>query len=152
MQYDAVVISCGAAKIETDKPVQAWRLYTGGYYKIMLNLAIRMSKNVYILSAGYGLLRLNDMVETYDLKMDKKRAKQFKKLNHVQYSGGSLLGREYKGAVLGDLIDIIPDGTGGMGLRQQYAVKLAKERPEILVDLEALEDGIMRTFVPQEIN
>ena len=34
----------------------------------------------------------------------------------------------------------------------EEAVKLAKERPEILVDLEALEDGIMRTFVPQEIN
>jgi len=94
MEYDAVVISCGAAKIETDKPVQAWRLYTGGYYKIMLNLAIRMSKNVYILSAGYGLLRLNDMVETYDLKMDKKRAKQFKKLNLMQlteYESKSLI-------------------------------------------------------------
>ena len=33
MEYDAVVISCGAAKIETDKPVQAWRLYTGDIIK-----------------------------------------------------------------------------------------------------------------------
>lgn len=139
-----IIISCGAAKLCTSEPVQAWQLYTGGYFKQMLNLAIRMSRDVKILSAEYGLLNANDLILPYDVKMTTAIAKRMRASNLVKFSGNSLLGVVYSKAVTGELNPVIPNGTGGMGLRMQYAMNKACELPYILCNLEQLSDGVER--------
>lgn len=140
----AVVISCGAAKVETLQPVQAWRLYTGGYFKTMLDLATRASADVKILSAEYGLLELNDLILPYDLKMTAARARYFRELQAVKYSGMSLLGQTYCKAVTGEIQHLIPPDTGRMGKRLQYAKQLIDRLPRVLINPETLQDGQLR--------
>lgn len=145
-----VMISCGAAKLENVQNIQAWKLYTGGYFKQMLNLAIHLSDEVYILSAGYGVIKLNDLVNVYDLKMDKKRAIQFKELDLVKFDGITLLGAVYEGAVTGEFERFF-DPSMPMGKRIQAAIKHIKDNNlKPLVDLESLEDGELRTMIYHE--
>lgn len=140
-----VIISCGAAKIQTVEPIQAWKLYCGGHYKSMLNLAVRLSPEVYILSAGYGLLKANDLVLPYDRKMDNARAKFFKDWKMCQFNGHSLLPVTYEKAILGTVQSVIPKGLR-MGKRVQYANQKAASLP-ILVDLSLLPNGTYRELV-----
>jgi hypothetical protein len=64
-----VIISCGAKKL--NRPARARDLYIGPYFKHMLAYALTLApaKNVYVLSAKYGLVSLNDRLKPYDLKM-----------------------------------------------------------------------------------
>lgn len=143
-----IIISCGAKKIETPFPVQAWKLYQGIYFKTMLNLAITKSENVFILSAGYGLLKLNDVILSYDIKMDKRRSVLFRKNKICNFSGLSLLGENYKQAVNGNLIDLIPKSIGGMGRKMSYAKKITDKN--CLIDLNSLQDGEFKQLINLE--
>lgn len=64
-----IIIACGAKKLETEKPVQAKNLYTGSLFKAAWKKAVTLDKDVFILSAGYGLVKPNDLLVTYDIKM-----------------------------------------------------------------------------------
>jgi len=141
-----IIISCGASKIITDKPVQAWKLYTGTYYRAMLRLASVLDSDIYILSAAYGLLHANDLIITYDWKMNTKRAQYFRQNNLIKFNGLSLLGKTYKSAVNGVLIDVIPESVGGMGYRLQYAINAAANKQQ-LIDFGKLQDGCLREFL-----
>jgi hypothetical protein len=78
-----LIISCGSAKIDTNAlptgTIEAEKLYTGSLFKICLKTAKTLSTQVYILSAHYGILQLNDQVSTYERKMDLKRKNQYLK-------------------------------------------------------------------------
>jgi len=60
------LVGCGRSKAETVGPVPAGSLYTGGLFKKSLLFARQRCQRVYIVSAEYGLLELDDPVETYD--------------------------------------------------------------------------------------
>ena len=64
-----VIISCGKAKDKRPQP--AAQLYTSAYFKVMLKFALCMTtpENIRILSAKYGLLKLNQVVEPYELRV-----------------------------------------------------------------------------------
>lgn len=64
-----VIIPCGARKKQGTWP--AFQLYTGPYYTMCLRYALSLTSpgNIFILSAKYGLLRLTDLVKSYNLKM-----------------------------------------------------------------------------------
>lgn len=64
-----VIISCGAKK--RPHSCAARDLYTGSYFRAALAyaLAIAPPHKVFILSAKWGLLRLTDEIEPYELKM-----------------------------------------------------------------------------------
>ena len=64
-----VIVACGAKKL--DRPARARDLYVGSYFRACLAyaLAIALAKDIFILSAKYGLIGINDQIEPYDLKM-----------------------------------------------------------------------------------
>jgi len=67
----AFIVPCGANKQST--PVAARNLYTSNHFQQTLAKveaeAAESDAEVFILSAGYGLLRLDDVVAPYDTKM-----------------------------------------------------------------------------------
>lgn len=138
------VIACGAAKIQTlpGQPVQAWRLYTGSLFKKALEAACVSADEIYILSAEYGLLKANDLVYTYNLKMTPARAKKVKARGLVHFSGISFLPATYESCVWGDLTRVMPAGLR-MGFQMQWMTDYAAGKPR-LVNLESLPDGELR--------
>jgi hypothetical protein len=64
-----MIVACGAKKL--DREARARDLYVGSYFKACLAyaLAIAPAKDIFILSAKYGLIGINDHIEPYDLKM-----------------------------------------------------------------------------------
>ncbi|MFY1657689.1 DUF6884 domain-containing protein [Micromonospora sp. WMMD1274] len=65
---DAVVIvPCGAAKL--DHPAPAGRMYTGSYHRACRRAADRLGGRLVILSARYGLLTPDTVIEPYELRM-----------------------------------------------------------------------------------
>jgi len=61
------LVSCSKTKMVHKAPAAA--LYRSPLFRKSLLAALSISKDVYILSAKYGLLKLNDIVEPYDLTL-----------------------------------------------------------------------------------
>lgn len=72
-----VVISCGARKRPGIHPAKA--LYTGAYFRACLGWALSVAKpaDIYILSAKYGLLALDDRIASYDVHIGQQNAIAF---------------------------------------------------------------------------
>lgn len=80
-------------------------MYMGSYFKACLQWAINFADSedhVFIISAKYGFLRLNDLIDPYDLKMGQvgsvsldtlKKQAQLLKIEHC--SVVNLAGKEY---------------------------------------------------------
>lgn len=66
---DYVIIPCGAAKGKTATTVA--EMYTGSMFKDALATARQMftDDRIFVISAEYGLLRLDDVIEPYDKKL-----------------------------------------------------------------------------------
>ena len=69
MSTPIVIIPCGGAKLETAAP--AADLYTGSMFRDALKTARAMTSddNIRILSAKHGLVKLDAILEPYDVKM-----------------------------------------------------------------------------------
>lgn len=68
-----VIISCGKKKKDVMSP--AYALYQGTYFKLNLAYAEKLTKDlkqIYILSAKYGLVSAFQKIEPYNLKMGEK--------------------------------------------------------------------------------
>ncbi len=141
-----IIIPCGGKKIESSVPVQAQHLYTGSFFKQLFNVAVTLDSNVRILSAGYGLLRLNDMVVPYNIKMDKHIAKHVAETlerPNEQYIG-HLLPKMYLSAIQHfNPVRLIPE-VSGMGYFVQEALKLKRE---VVVANIQREDGNLRQLL-----
>lgn len=104
-------------------------MYCGSYFRTCLKLAKKISHRVYILSAKYGLLRLGDVIEPYELtlnKFKKKDLEDWKKsvLKDIKNLKGEyvfLCGNKYSLGLKGEY----PlDGFGGMGHKMKEAKRL----------------------------
>ena len=64
-----VIISCGHTKRKEKSP--AWKLYTGSYFRSCLRCASRWAKrkDIYIISAKYGIVTLDTELEPYEVKV-----------------------------------------------------------------------------------
>jgi len=64
-----IIISCGAKKVAGEH--KARDLYVGAYFRAQLAYALSRvpAEQVFVLSAKYGLVRLGDELEAYDLRM-----------------------------------------------------------------------------------
>ncbi len=72
-----VLISCVSQKL--DYKSKAKDLYVSTLFKKNIAYAEKLQPDkVYILSAKYGLLRLDDMIEPYDLTLNTMKAKEKK--------------------------------------------------------------------------
>ncbi len=65
----AIVIPCGSKKLRTSKPVPARELYIGSLFRLCLSTAVTLDANIFILSAGYGLISVDDFVLPYNIVM-----------------------------------------------------------------------------------
>lgn len=72
MQQQLVIIPCGSAKLDHAAP--AAELYTGSMFLDALRTArtITADENIRILSAKHGLVRLDHVLEPYEMKMSDK--------------------------------------------------------------------------------
>ncbi len=68
------LIACSKRKVETDRWVSAWKLYTGQLFRAQFDYARFVLKlplsNIFILSAGYGLVESQMTIETYDISLN----------------------------------------------------------------------------------
>lgn len=69
------LIACCKSKVETDRWVSAWKLYTGQLFRAQFDYARFVLKlpltDIFILSAGLGLVRSDFQVQTYDITLNK---------------------------------------------------------------------------------
>ncbi len=98
-----VIITCGKKKAITKS--RAELMYVGSHFKTCLRWAKSKTtpEHIFILSAKYGLLKLTDVIEPYELKMGQKgcvtdeyvkfQASQLKIANHRVLSTA---GKEYR--------------------------------------------------------
>ncbi|MEV7228330.1 DUF6884 domain-containing protein [Polymorphospora sp. NPDC051019] len=67
-----VIVPCGSAKL--DHPAPAADMYTGSYHRACRRAADRIGGRLLILSARYGLLNPNTVIDPYDLRMNQPGA------------------------------------------------------------------------------
>lgn len=67
-----IIITCGSKKCIT--PTVASRMYIGSHFKNCLKWARSktIDENIFILSAKYGILKLDEKIMPYDLRMGDK--------------------------------------------------------------------------------
>ena len=72
-----VLISCVSKKQKT--PARAEELYISPFFKYNLSYAKMLKpKRIFILSAKYGLLKLNEVIEPYNMTLKKMKDKEIK--------------------------------------------------------------------------
>jgi hypothetical protein len=71
---DLIIIPCGAAKLDHAAP--AAELYTGSMFKDALRTArtIAADEDIRIMSAMHGLVRLDHVIEPYEMKISDKNS------------------------------------------------------------------------------
>jgi hypothetical protein len=129
-----IIVACGSKKL--DRPASARCLYTGPYFKACLAYALTIApaKDIFILSAKYGLIGLNDVIEPYDKRLgDPFSVTEFSLTTQAEQLGllgkrvTVLGGRKYVGLcrkVWRRGLEAPLEGKGGLG--QQ--IKWMKER------------------------
>ena len=87
-----ILLSCGKSKQSC--PCKAKDMYTGALFKKSLQVATKLHPNaIYILSAKYGVLGLNEYIEPYNLTLntlterERERAGQKKQCNSSKRGG-----------------------------------------------------------------
>lgn len=125
------IVACGKSKILGTAP--AVDLYTGGYYRAMLDAARRAYQDdeIRILSARYGLLRLDRWVETYDVTWGEPGALladqiALQVLGHRVTAGWAepvavFGGRRYVDMLAGAGVEAVQMFTGGIGEQKAAA-------------------------------
>ena len=142
-----ILIACSDDKLATDIPVMAKDLYLGNVFKLSLETAIRLSDEVYILSAGYGILKLNDLIMPYNVKMVPSRAlwcrrnkiAVFDKFQHF-------LPKVYNSAVIGESISLFE--SDGLAIGEQMSkINSLGEGKIPLINLSEIRPGTNRQLL-----
>lgn len=129
-----VIIPCGGKK--QPERCRAVEMYTGPYFKGCLmyaySLVHEQYENIFILSAKYGLLDLNQEIETYNLKMGqpgcvnwrqvKKQAEErgILEVPQVTALGGELYTQVVKWVWGSGRVKTPLAGVGGIGKQLQW--------------------------------
>ena len=98
MKNSLLIISCSGKKDKTPEKLPALMRYKGPFYPT-LHKAIRENRlpkylDILIISAKYGLLKSEDLIEDYDQKMDVPRANELRP--HIQADLKAFLnGKDY---------------------------------------------------------
>ena len=132
-----IVIPCGASK-QAHRAI-AGRMYTGSYHKACLRWALTNTdaNHVYILSAKYGLLGLQDVIKPYNLVMGQPGSVTVAVVSQQAHDRGLLAadvigigGRKYTGVirVVWPNADTPLDHVGGMGNQLQWMKQHAHYR------------------------
>ncbi len=71
-----VITACGKAK--ENKPLPAGLLYKSGRIRYLYKKSKELNYSFYILSAEYGLINADTIIEPYERKMDEMKCKELK--------------------------------------------------------------------------
>jgi hypothetical protein len=130
-----VIVACGAKKL--DRPASARRLYTGSYFQACLDYALTLAKakDVFIISAKYGLVGLNDVIEPYNKRLgdpfsvtEFSLATQAEQLGLLAKKVMVVGGREYAGLCrkVWKRVEAPLEGKGGLGEQIQWMKRQSK--------------------------
>jgi len=139
-----LIIPCGGKKIISAVPVQAWTLYAGSFFTTIWKAAITLDWEIRILSAGYGLLKPNDMILPYNRKMDKTLAALFRTLiPRPLERTGAILPKQYLEAVPWAEPLMKPGLSIGKFLQAVNGMRLDQ-----IIAPTNYPDGEIRAFIP----
>ena len=142
-----LILSCGKKKDNKLKnhKMQALKAYIGPMFQVIKKAERerRLGSNIFIgiISAKYGFLRNSDYIEYYDMKINRKLAKEYnpKILSQIRKWHNEenfnliyiLMGKDYLETVEGisKYIDtqIIIENMGGLGVGQKKLVKFIEK-------------------------
>lgn len=133
-----VIIPCGGKK--DDRPRPAINLYQGSYFKACARFALSIVKpeQIRILSAKHGLLKIEQVIEPYDLRMGQKGCITAEQVRAQAAEQNLLDERDVIIAAGSDYARValevwkqgewILDGVGGMGYQIQHLNRLTKRK------------------------
>jgi hypothetical protein len=130
-QKQIVIISCGKQKLA--RPAPARELYIGAYFKTLLGyaLSIAAAEDVFILSAKYGLVRIEKRLKPYDLKMGEAGSielrtlkRQAKRLGIASHGVIALGGKLYIGMIrkVWESVEAPLEGKGGLFQQRAWLI------------------------------
>ena len=145
MGNKVVLIPCGAKK--KDVSCMAWEMYSGNYFRALLDYAVTLGKDIKIISAGYGILKLNDVIDPYDIIMSPKRRKLIQSLSENSFTHVlSLLPKNYLKAINYQTADLMYPSGIGMGSIISYVKKQTKVNKPVF-DLTLLKAADKRSLL-----
>lgn len=140
MSLYLLIIGCSQKKNPSPYPMKALDRYEGVNFSVLKKFkrerALPKTLDIVIISAQYGFLTVNDLIDNYDMRMTKKRAhtlqphifQQLKKfVSHKNYQEIFInLGKEYLPAVEGieTLVECPVVYAGGRIGEKMAAMKL----------------------------
>ena len=131
--YEHVIISCGGAKNYSPELVPAYRVYRGQLFKSAFSAASRLSQKIYIISAGYGLINANDLIYSYEAKLNAVRAKFIRENVKFPEGGASLVFGRYRPLLPKSCVNLIPKfqfaRASGCGDLYTFFSAVGKELP-----------------------
>ena len=136
-----MVVFIGCGKRKAIKKCEAQSMYQGDYFKTCLRYAkvLTDNKNIYILSAKYGLLHLTDIIEPYNITLNNS-SKEYR--------------QQWKERVLEQFRqeNIVPTQTAIMVCGKNYWKQLADYFQEVQLPLESFKGmGEQISFMQTEI-
>lgn len=88
MKRKLLIVSCSQRKHKVEGKVRAWDLYDGVNFRVLKKIereqGLPPSLDILILSAKYGLIRPEDMIEWYDLRMTRDQASLLRPSNQAK--------------------------------------------------------------------
>lgn len=129
-----VISFVACCKLKSNKKTTAEKMYVSSLFKLSLKYAKEHSDKVFILSAKYGLLALDNIIEPYNETLNtktddeikewsKKIIKSIKKLKLEKSKFLYLCGSNYKKYLEKELIGKDPMKGLGLGYRLQWLKK-----------------------------
>ena len=126
------LISCGSLKVNKKSKVK--NLYIGDLFKKSLNYCLQNYDEVYVLSAKYGLLHLEEEIEPYNVSLHSKTIRERKEwaykvykqieekigLNNKFYLYTGKLYREYLLRVLNSEAPLSKLTNNGLGYQKKF--------------------------------
>ena len=141
MPKNLLILGCSATKNHQTGPMPAARRYRGAYYQILHNVPGNKWPEIVILSAKLGFIRGEDLIEDYDLLLDKARSQELCEDETQRSTLLSLLSSEYENVFVAagslyrsvitrhlpqNLSALARHATGGIGMqRKQLKIWLA---------------------------
>lgn len=115
-----LILACSASKCAAKRAPAKW-LYTGAMFRMGLEYGWRRGWRIKVLSAKYGIVDQNDVLENYNLKLERPYAGVWPAEN-----GFYLGGQNYFGQAPDHLRPLLPPGLR-MGFALQHMAKLLQE-------------------------
>ena len=145
MENKVILIPYGAKKKNVS--CMAWEMYTGNYFRALLEYAITLGNDIKIISAGYGILKLNDVIDPYDIIMSPERRKLIQLLPENNFFHIlSLLPKNYLKAINYQTADLMYPSGIGMGSIISYVKKQTKVNKPVF-NLSLLKAGNKRELL-----